>query len=288
MKNKLLKKTMSLALASACVFAVGSAFTGCTTSRPEIQMKISFNGETYKLEYELYRKLAPATVAHFIELVDADYYNRLCVHNYTDTKWYMGGYTYQTSTKEFGGLKEKDYFAAVEGLGLTSTVWLDEERTTSTNTLYGEFKENGFSVKNGGLDQKYGTLTMFYTAKTNVVGSVYTKRSDGNGYDMKDYRYNSATSLFYMYVSASVIAPDASYCTFATIKKESAKKLTELKNAIADYIAEQRENDESYSFTTLAQDVPTDAGDEWVDEGHASYNVPKEPILIESITVKKY
>ena len=78
----------------------------------------------------------------------------------------------------------------------TQTVWDDEERTTPVNTVYGEFSDNGFQVTNGALKQTYGSLTMYYTPKNTYNGVVMTQRADGEGYDWKPYKYNSATSIF--------------------------------------------------------------------------------------------
>lgn len=294
--KKILKKTVGAALLGACVLGSAVSFTACTSSHPEVQMKISFNGETYTLDYELYRKVAPSTTQHFLDLVKGEYYNGLCVHNYTETKWYTGGYTFdEQNVDEDGGLVEINYFEKVAGLKLAKTVWHDGEKNDPAYTLYGEFSNNGFKVTAGAVKQSFGSLTMYYTAKDDVVASVYAKRSDGgknaaNGQtaDWKDYKYNSATSLFYMSLSSTTSAASASYCTFATIKSGSKNTLTELKQAVQDYIADAKENDTDYSFTA-SWDIPTDLGDRYVDNGTtASYNVPVKPIVIESIKITKY
>ena len=79
MAKKTLKKITCTALAFASVFACAATATACETARPQVEMKIEFNGETYTLEYELYRKIAPTTVSHFIWLADNGYYDGLCV-----------------------------------------------------------------------------------------------------------------------------------------------------------------------------------------------------------------
>ena len=293
--KKIFKKTVGAALLGACVLGSAVSFTACTSSHPEVQMKVSFNGETYTLNYELYRKIAPSTTQHFLDLVKAKYYDGLCVHNYTETKWYTGGYTYdEANSDEVGGLVEIDYFAKVAGLKLTQTVWHDGEKNDPAYTLYGEFTNNGFKVTAGALKQSFGSLTMYYTAKDDIVASVYAKRSDGGKNaggqtaDWKDYKYNSATSLFYMSLSTSTGAASASYCTFATIKSGSKDDLTELKQAVSEYVSEAKEGNADYSFTTTV-DAPTDLGDRYVENGTtASYNVPVEPIIIESIRITKY
>lgn len=293
--KKVLKKTVGAALLGACVVASAVSFTACTSSHPEVEMKISFDGKTYTLEYELYRKIAPSTVQHFLDLVEGGFYDGLCVHDYTDTKWYSGGYTYDAAkTDEDAGLTEIDYFEKVKGLKLTQTVWHDKDKEDPTYTLYGEFSNNGFKVTAGALKQSFGSLTMYYTEKTDVVASVYAKRSDGGKNadgqteDWKDYKYNSATSLFYISMSTATSAASASYCTFATLKSGSKDSLTDLKEAVADYIEEQGEEDEDYSFTSKSY-IPSDLGDRYVETGTTvSYSVPTEPIVIQSIKIKKY
>ena len=95
------------AIASAAVLSAGALamFAGCTSNNPEVKIVYSFNGNTYEVEYVLSRSDAPLTVQHFIELADAGYYNGTCIHNYTSTALYGGGYTYEN-----GELQEKDYF----------------------------------------------------------------------------------------------------------------------------------------------------------------------------------
>jgi cyclophilin family peptidyl-prolyl cis-trans isomerase len=251
-------------------------------------MKVSFNGESYILRYDLYRKMAPATVKHFLELVDSDYYTDLCVHNYTDSKWYTGGYEYDENQEAFGGLKEKNYFDAVSTLKLTSTVWEDSARAVSTKTLYGEFQENGFKVEGGSLGQSFGSLTMYYTSKAEVIGKVYTKRSDGKGYDWKDYKHNSATSLFYISMTEATVASPKNYCTFATLQDESADDLRDLKKAVADYIADQKEDDEDYTFYKVYENVPADTGDSYLQGNEITCQVPLLPIVIKWVKVLKY
>lgn len=288
MKNKKIRKSVAAVLASACALCSGVMLTSCTTSHPEVKMKLSFNGESYVVEYELYRKIAPATVEHFLDLVEAEYYDGLCVHNYTETKWYAGGYTYDEEKTELGGLTAKNYFESVSSLKLTQSVWKDEEKTDPTYTLYGEFSSNGFKVKAGALQQSFGSLTMYYTDKSDVVRKVYAKRSDGKGADMKDYKLNSATSLFYISASTTTSAASSSYCTFATLKDDSKSKLTALKEAIADYVEEQKETNEDYQFAPLVYDIPTDVGDPFAVDMEANYSVPLEPIVIEYVKVTKY
>ena len=289
MKNKVFKKVITAALASACVFSHAAMLSSCTTDHPEVKMKLSFNGKTYTLNYELYRKIAPSTVKHFLELADEEFYDDMCVHNYSESKWYTGGYTCDADSEDFGGLVEVNYFEEVKDLGLTATVWQGKDKENPTHTLYGEFSANGFKVKAGTLDQSFGSLTMYYTSKADVVGKVYTKRSDGKGTDMKDYKLNSATSLFYISVASSTSAASANYCTFATLKDGSKDDLKALKEAIANYISSHKVDDEDFEFAPVVEEIPSDAGDSFIDGGEErTYSVPVEPIVIKSIRVTKY
>ena len=94
LRNKPLKKIMCAALAGVSVFASVAMFSSCTTSHPEVEMKLSFNDKSYTLQYKLYRKIAPSTVQHFLELVENGYYDGLCIHNYDagTSRLYTGGY----------------------------------------------------------------------------------------------------------------------------------------------------------------------------------------------------
>ena len=51
-------KFATLLIAALLVLTASLAFVGCETKRPEISMKITFNGETYELEYVLYRNVS--------------------------------------------------------------------------------------------------------------------------------------------------------------------------------------------------------------------------------------
>lgn len=292
-KSNLLKKTLGLGMASALGALSLVGLTGCTTSRPELQIKFSFNDETYTLEYVMYRKLAPSTVTHFIELVEKNYYKDMVVHNYTSNKWYMGGYTYDAQNADvLGGLVEKDYFATVASYALTQTVWLDPNCETPANTVYGEFSSNGFKIDPGDpLAQSFGSLTMYYTAKTWEDGTSYkawAKRVSDGGIDRKDYLPNSATSLFYMSVAATTSAASSDYCTFATLKSDSKKALNALKDAISEYITDQKEENEDYVFAPAVDEIPTDAGDPYTQDAETTYNVPLVPIIIKGMKIIKY
>lgn len=287
--KKSLKKIFCAALAGAGVFASAATFSACTTSHPKVEMKISFNETTYTLEYKLYRKLAPSTVQHFLELVEKGYYDGLCVHDFTGTsgKMYTGGYTYDANQASEGGLVEKNYFDVVKDWGLTQTVWGDSAKSEPVNTVYGEFSDNGFEVESGALKQTYGSLTMYYTPKSKCGDYVYVQRADGNGADPKLYKYNSTTSLFYISLASSS-GSSSSYCTFATLEDDSIDTLDELVAAIGDYIDEEYDG-ESSDFAPSVK-VVVDEDDPYVGAAKESQNyaVPLQPIIIKSVKVKSY
>ena len=169
-------------------------------------------------------------------------------------------------------------------------------------------------VENGALKQSYGSLTMYYTPKEKCATYVDVKRSDGKGNDAKLYKYNSATSLFYISLSSSSSGSGTSYCTFATLEDDSVEVLDDLKAAITDYIEDEYEGNAAglrsgdlYSpfpeelnrkltgVIAAADFAPTskvvvDEDDRYVgsDKESREYSVPLEPIVIKSVKVKSY
>ena len=283
-RNKITKKILCTALAVTSAFASLATLTACETSNPEVKMTVTFNGKDYELNYKLFRKLAPTTTTHFLELVDAGYYNGLCVHDYSSTEWETGAYTYDATKTDNGGLVYKDYFAIAPTLNLTQTVWKDEERKTPTYTVYGEFSKNKFEVENGKVVNGFGALTMRYTDKGDHADTqAWVKLSDESGYTWKDYGYNSATSMFSINVSTTSTTL-SDYCTFAELDEDSVEVLEDLKAAIADYIGDQSE-DENFTVETEAV---INAEDVYAHEDEVFFNTPVKPIKIETITVEKW
>lgn len=285
MARNMMKKLLCLGLAATSTFACVTTLSACETSHPEVSMTLSFDGKDYELTYELNRKLTPATVTHFLELVDGKYYDGLCVHDYQDTIWYTGVYSFDSEKDEEGGLVYKSYLAAAQALNLTSTVWFDSERTRSTYTLYGEFSSNNFRVENGKIQNGFGALTMRYTDKGTTASkeSVFVEKS-GGGTDMKDYLYNSATSMFSIAMS-STATNAGGYCTFATLKDDdSVENLEDLQSAVKAYID---------GVGDLADFAPTvkvtiNEEDELAEVKDDNYAVPVKPIVIKTMKVKKW
>ncbi len=284
MARNTMKRILCGALAVTSAFASVAMMTACETSHPEVKMTLEFNDKEYELTYKLYRKLTPATATHFLELVDGEYYNGLCIHDYESSNWYTGGYEYDATKTDDGGLVYKDYYAEAAKLNLTSTVWKDAAREQSLYTLYGEFSKNNFKVENGSVKNGFGALTMRYTDKGENAGQmVFCEKSSG-GETRGDYGYNSATSLFSISLSTSATTY-SDYCTFATLDEDSVEVLEDLQDAIADYIKAEFENADEF-VTDVDMEINTD--DIFSSRGVADFQVPVEPIMIKEMKVTKW
>ena len=289
--KKMFKKVVCAALTAASVLGAAATFAGCTTDHPEVEMQIGFNGKTYTLEYKLYRKKATNTVNHFLALAENGYYDGLCVHNYTDAKWYTGAYAYNANSEVDGGLSYKDYFSTVSQYSNKDfvSVWLDKEKATPTYTLYGEFSENGMTIAKGDfLSQSFGSLSMYYTNKGEGEYDVYVQRLDGNGMAKKRYEMNSATSMFAINLTGSGV--DKSHATFALLMEDSVDELKDLQSAIASYIKANFSDEEEGSSFAEEVELHYGQGDPFIEDAEltVTYNVPTMPIVIKKVSVKKY
>jgi cyclophilin family peptidyl-prolyl cis-trans isomerase len=261
---------------TACV----GTFSACETNQPKVRLTVTFNGETYELEYNMYRKITPTTVKHFLTLVENEYFNGLCVHDYeAATAMYTGAYSYDDAA---GELVYKNYYETVKSYtDFEPSVWLDKDSAIPTYTLYGENKANDFSVTNGALQEQFGALVMTYE-EMEEVEDVYVKRNDGEGVSRRDYQENSATSKFYISLGTTVKDNDK-YCVFATLTEDGVEELKALQAAIDAYIEEQY--DSADDFTELKYGMVADT---IVGDSEKAYDVPKQPIVIESAKVIKY
>lgn len=292
--KKTMKKIVCAALSAATVVGGAFAFAGCTTNHPEVEMQITFNGQTYTLEYKLYRKISPNTVKHFLALAENGYYNGLCVHDYSTSKWYTGAYSYNAASEVDGGLVYKDYFSTVSAFDNKDfvSVWLDSKKETPTYTLYGEFSQNGMKMEKGDfLAQSFGSLSMFYEDKGENASEmqVYVDRVDGKGVRSMAYEMNSATSIFAINLSGSGV--DSYHVTFATLDEDSVSELTALKDAITAYVNKNySEEEENAPEFTNEVEVHYGEGDPFIEDAGLTvkYDVPAEPIVIKSVSVKKY
>lgn len=280
MFGKTVKKVVSGILAVSATVACVGTMSACETSHPKVALTLEFQNKEYVLEYQLYRNIAGATVKHFLALVDADYYDGVCIHDYdSDDAMYTGGYTY-TANADNGGLVEKNYYEIAPTIQTFShSVWQDEGQTKPTYTLYGEFSDNDYKVTNGALQESFGALTMYYTQK-DCEETVWVKRGDGNGVSEKKYGYNSATSMFSISLS-SKSTTNTKYCTFATLDEDSVDVLKSLQAAIDAYAGED-------DFTT-AYTLRVDEDDLYIGDHNetATYDVPDAPIIIKEVKIKK-
>ena len=282
------KKILSCALAACSIVVCAGTLTACETNNPEVQMKIEFNGETYTLDYKLYRKITPNTVNHFLWLADGGYYNQTVIHNYdaSGLKMYGGLYSYNAEEEDYYEDISYKAFCEKYASSFPVSVYKDSEGTMPTYTVYGEFANNQFTVKNGSVKESFGTLAMYYTTK-DTDNTVYVKRADGKGLSSREYSQNSATTAFYMSLGTTT-KTNKSYCTFATLKEDSVSVLEDLQQAITDYIEEKYDSNTDDFVTKTAMTI--DVEDAYVGDQDktTTYDVPNEPIIIKSVKVTKY
>lgn len=288
--SKLFSVIVAAAVLAGCVFM----FSACESKNPEIRITVSFNDTEYELEYKLYRSFAPQTVAHYIELIDLDFFDGTVIHDYQTNRMVGGGFTYEDlNTSGVLELEQIDYDAATTNedgsLKLSNiSVWTDSARTQATNRLYGETSLNGFSVKNGGLSNKLGALgTYTYVRKTDdgAYEDFYTRQS-GGGEGKSKYYQNSFQGMFYIYTSTSS-STDSEYCVFGELKDEDAEsKFQELLDAIDAYTTDN----ELDSFTEELSDSRIE--DSLISGGSYepadNFLVPQCKIVIETVEVTKY
>ena len=286
--KKIFKKFLCGVLAAVSVFGCAATLTACETANPEVEITIEFNGETYTLDYVLYREIAPQTVQHFLWLADNGYYDGLCVHDYENNKrLHTGAYTVATSSSDADGLVYKKYYETIAGFDnygdFPVSVWMDKEKNNPTYTLKGEFAANGVTVATGALSETFGSLTMYYypIAEESIAEKdVYMLRADGDGISKCDYQYNYTTSMFYISLSSTTVTNNA-YCTFAKLSEDSVDELKDLQNEIKEYEYDEFVNSVN---TLVGQDDPF-IGTLALE---VKVSVPKTPIIIKSVKVNKF
>ena len=294
MSKKIMKRLICGVLAATSMAACVVTSTACETNNPKVELQLSFNGETYTLNYKLYRELAPTTVKHFLALAENGYYDGLCVHSYEESlkRLQTGAYSYTDAEDDVDGLVYKNYYETVKGYeNFPVSVWMDVEKTNPTYTLYGEFEDNNFKVESGSLRQTYGSLTMYYTAKNTEdrVYVPYLKEEKAGEVARRAYKYNSATSMFYISLSNSSTRNN-DYCTFAELEEASEDTLEAFEEALNAYIEANYSDEETDETFTTKYTVTVDEDDAIVGskKNTATYYVPAKPIVIEKVTVKGY
>ncbi len=302
-----MKHNVRRIISLASVLTLGACtlgmFAGCTTQHPEVTITYSFNGKDYAVTYILSRNDAPKTVQHFIELADAGYYDGMCVHNYTSSAMYSGGYKLNGSE-----LEEVDYFSTVKQLEaekditFTQSVWKTDEAKTPLYTVYGEFYRNGVdNERSREYKHSEGALVMYYTPKVSdknkrdidvtVERADGGKNNDGNAFQVAPYSLNSATSLFYTFRSASNTEYDRLYCVFGKADADDYKN--QLENGLFAAIEEYEETlSEDSSFTEeRTQKLNRFEPFEEIAKGDMdeTFQTPVDrPIVIKSVVVNKY
>ena len=296
---KLFSVLVAAALLAACVLV----FSACESKNPEIRITVSFNDTEYELEYKLYRSYAPQTVAHYIELIDLDYFDNTVIHDYQSDRMVGGGFTYENMENGdvMDDLVQIDYDAATTNedgsLKLNNiSVWTDADRTKATNRLYGETSQNGFSVDNGGLSNAFGTLgTYTYARKMSGASGedigmntlVYTRQSKG-GEGRSEYYKNSFQGMFYIFTGSG--ATDSNCCVFGELKDEDAETaLQDLLDAIDEY----KDDDANGLDGEFTQELENcEIVDSMIAGGtyepSAGFLVPQCKIVIEKVEVTKY
>lgn len=293
-----LGKVFSVVLAVFLLVGVAFAFVGCESDYPQIRITIQFNDndsdtdDTYVLNYRLNRKMYKQTVNHYIELIDAGFYDGTVIHDYQSNRMVGGGYTYNDvendDYRDLASLAE-----AYDALSLTPTVWADEEYTQALNTLYGETAANGHGIDGEGAytNEKgaLGTYTYLDSSELPTPKPVVSAHKTSDGSDRKNipYQYNAVTSMFYLYTGSSASA-DSNFCVFGVLADDdSSTRFDELLSAISSYTSTMKEEDEDYVFTEV-QDMRID--DAMTEFGYytAEFNIPKVKIVIESIEVTSY
>ncbi|MBR7186030.1 MAG: peptidylprolyl isomerase [Clostridia bacterium] len=329
MKKKLLRRIGSIAVAAVLSAGTLMMFAGCTSSNPEVRVTYTFNGEEYEVDYVLSRNDAPQTVIHFLELAEKGYYEGMCIHNYTSNALFAGGYKLvdengevfdyaknsDNSQKTFA-LEEVDYFTEVKKLEtgsfkFTQSVWMAEGTDTDPRkgngmyTVYGEFSNNGVNRTYTENRHNMGALVMYYTQKyrdnvsqddVTVLRADGGKGNDDQPYQNVGYNENSATSLFYTWLSSSTTNSDYNadkYCVFGKAKNYVDQLQNGLLQAVEDYIAEISETMEEFSFTERMADLPLNQYEPFEKASKsgftASYDTPLEmPIVIKSVKITKY
>ena len=286
--NKILKKIICGALAAVSVFGCAATLTACETSHPEVEMEIEFAGDTYVLSYEMTRNVTPATVKHFIWLVDNGYYNGLCVHDFQEgSKMYTGAYKAVAGNTDVDGLAYVPYYSTIAKYdnyaSFPYSVWLDSEKKTPTYTLYGEFENNNVQVENGKIKESFGSLSMFYydsskyeASKADVWGA---REANSEKLYKRTYEQNSATSIFYMNLSESASSYNKNYCTFATLSEDSVDTLKDL----LEEISKQDDFVETHTVRVMEDDAVLGEYEMSVD-----FKVPQKEIKIKTVKVTKY
>lgn len=309
MKSKIFKK-IALCFASAIIVCSVGAVAGCKpeTDHPEVCITYKFNGESYAVQYRLYRNMYPHTVKHFIELADEGFYNSMIIHNYQTNDWFTGGYSYDEAeysgsvgnieqmVEYFEQFSKEDVYSQLFAAGkLSASVYSNHmygengkeyvSNDDALPTVMGEFYNNiTQEIENGALTAEFGCLKMFYyeynyKKDSDAISKVYVTPTDDQ-IILADYKSNCATSLFALQVGQSSSYSENDYAVFAKLKETEA--FENFVDAVKDYISDNHSGTAS-EFYTAVKDLPVGSNFEEV-----TFNAPKQPIIVESVKVTKY
>lgn len=324
MKSKLFKK-IALCFASALVVCSVGSIAACKpeTAHPEVRITYSFNGETYEVEYKLYRNMYPHTVRHFIELSDEGFYDGTIIHNYQTNDWFTGAYSYDEADytakvdnaeqmseyfelpssggdTAYGHSKEDAYNQLFAAGKLSASVYSNHnygddgkefvESKDVLPTVMGEFYNNiNQEIEKGRLTADYGCLKMYYYEKESRQKVYVTPTNDQ--IILADYRRNCATSVFALQTGVSSSYSETNYSVFAQLK--DTENFDKFVTAVKDYITDNHSGTAS-NFYTANVKARVDNFDNFsvkneTDKGiSVTFNVPKQPIVVKSVKVTKY
>ncbi len=314
MKSKIFKK-IALCFVSALIVCSVGAVAGCKpeTDHPEVRITYEFNGETYDVDYKLYRNMYPHTVRHFIELSDEGYYNDMIIHNYQTNDWFTGAYVYNSgeySAKVDNPGQMADYLVDFSKEDVYSQLFAAGKLATSVyvNRMYddkgkeyivkedalptvmGEFYNNIHQdIEKGALTADYGCLKMFYYEKESTQ-KIYVTPTDDQ-IILADYKKNCATSVFALQTGASSSYSETNYTVFAQLKETEA--FDNLVTAVKEYIEDNHSGTAS-NFYTANVEASVDNNDNYSDKAEkdkgisVTFNLPKQPIIVRSVKVTKY
>lgn len=308
MSFKKIGRIICAAAISGAVLAA-PALAGCSTGHPRARITVEFNGESYVLDYTLYRNMYPQTVQHFIELADNGFYNNTIIHNYQSDKWYGGGYSYvddettgyaasfedgtagmldylESTSKEYEYAQLATATNADGSYKLTPSVYrnaVEDKLTEPLTTLIGEFSLNQHKINNGALTRGYGNLGMFYSEKEVDNTWVYLDKTGSPFGVQGNYEYNSATSLFTIQVNTST-SRDTAYCIFGTMDDTSV--LDDLTAAVKEVSSDMGGSSAFQNTVTLY----VDNFDEFIEPqtNEVTYTVTATPIIIRTVEITRY
>lgn len=181
MKNKI-KLVISIIVLIAIILVLGLIGYGTywrltdTTVHPEVTIEIENYG-TVKME--LYPEYAPNTVANFIKLIEAGYYDGKVIYGKDDICMYLG----RNTEGEIDAPKTSLIFDDIE----------EDSEDDFEYTIPGEFVENGFEQNT--LRQDKGIVTLLRNDYTQYISTLYQESYDSGNSQIAVMMTDSANDL---------------------------------------------------------------------------------------------